>query len=147
MKMQTHTAERQMSLEDFVLSVECARRSAERGEYLRGHSYLSKAVDHLLGLLADYADSNDASRPLAALSRRRLETRNPTLAREILAVLLGEVYAPELRLLEICERRLRPLADDLCWSEFEQMVGSFSASERSELSGLDGCAEGHAEHA
>ena len=117
MQPRTDTAERQSSLARLVLFVACAHRSTKRGQYLRAQRCLNEAVDLLLGLV-------DPSMPAP---RRRLEARDPELARELLAVLLGVVPNPALRLLEVCEQRLRPFAIDLCWSEFAKLRDSLRA--------------------
>jgi len=114
---QDFTFTKRMDKSSPVLFVGCAHRSTRRGQYLRAQRCLNEAVDLLLGLV-------DPSMPAP---RRRLEARDPELARELLAVLLGVVPIPELRLLEICEQRLRPFAIDLCWSEFSRLRDSLRA--------------------
>ena len=109
------------SLSRLMLLAWCAHRRAERGEYLHAQLYLGDAVDVLLRLLSEH-NASDGPRGVGCHSlRRRLERRNPALARELLAIILGTVNLPDVRLLEVCEQHLRPHAPELCWTELMKL--------------------------
>lgn len=106
------------SLENFYLLIWSACERHSRGELLSARQYLDGfAVNQLLSLLSVTGDrtaeaSNDALDP-----RRRMESRAPELAAEILKTGNEPVPQGALHLLEIAERELKPKAPNLAWEK------------------------------
>ena len=90
---------------------------ARAGEYLHAQQYLGNGVDQLLRMLRRFAAADGFARVCLAVPRRRLDSIAPGLSRELLSVVLGAIPAPEARLLEIAEQRLRPRLRTLDWGE------------------------------
>jgi len=97
-----------------VLHCWCAHRHEARGRFLEAQACLHTAIEVFLSLQWELGIA-------AYASRRRLETRDPQLARELLGVLMGAVERPDLRLLAIAERRLRSAAPHLDWDTFDDV--------------------------
>jgi len=104
------------ALQSMILLAWNCHVRALRGEFLYAQQCLESAVDELLRLMRRCGGSS--TRNLHARNpRRRLEIQAPELAHELLGIVLGTVDMPEVRLLELAERELKPHAPGLDWEQ------------------------------
>jgi hypothetical protein len=102
-------------LQEVTLLAWMAFGRSQAGEYLHAQQHLGSAVDVLLQLLRRHGVAEGFQRINEPSPRRRLHAFAPSLARELLGILLGAVDAPEARLLDIAERNLRAVTPELHW--------------------------------
>jgi hypothetical protein len=110
-----HGAQEMLQELTLLAWMSCSR--ARKGEYLHGLQHLGAAVDSLLRMLKRLAPADGFARVCDVAPRRRLHAVVPAVAHELLAIMLGTVDSPEVRLLEIAERHLRPRLPELEWAE------------------------------
>lgn len=96
-----------------ILWTACERRL--RGEHLSAQRYDQFAVDAFLNLLVAHGRLGESQAADGLDARRRLEQREPELARELSrAVGLGPADAG-VALIDLAEKELRPTAPGLAW--------------------------------
>jgi hypothetical protein len=116
------------ALENLCVLVWSAYELSARGEVLHARQWLDGfAINQLLNLLYDEIgdERKDALDP-----RRRLETRSPALAAELLELYAKPVPDATRHLLEIVERELKPKAPALAWDKVA-LVRTWIAENRS----------------
>jgi len=109
-----------------VLTWSASERNA-RGEGLSARQYLDGfAVNQLLRLLSGCADDGLGAGGDQLDPRRRLETRSPGLAAEILLLLEQPIPAVAIKMLDIAEREIKAKAPALGWDHVEMVRGWIS---------------------